>query len=256
MKLKDKVAVITGGAHGIGRAYCLGFAADGAKVVVADIDEKGAIATAQEILAKGGEALALETDISVEKSTEEMAKRAIKRFGAIDILVNNAAFFSRVPMSRATFDKISLPEWEKMMAVNLTGAFLCTRAIAPQMKARGGGKIINISSSAIFGGTGNRVHYLVTRAGIIGMTRGLAHELGQFNINVNCVAPGSTQSEELDIEDYEEKIEFRKRAIPSRALKRVEYPEDLVGTVIFLASKDSDFITGQTIVVDGGNVMH
>lgn len=256
MRLEDKVAIVTGGAHGIGHAYCLALSSEGAKVVIADIDEKGAIATAQEIEAKGGQALAVKTDISNQKSTEEMAKRAVEKFGAIDILINNAALFSRVPMTRATFDKISLEEWERMMTINLTGAFLCTRAVVPQMKAKGQGKIINISSSAFFTGTGNRVHYLTTRGGIIGMTRGLAHELGQFNINVNCVAPGSTLSEEPDIPDYDEKIELRKKAIPFRALKRVEYPEDLVGAIIFLASEDSGFITGQTIVVDGGHVMH
>jgi len=256
MRLKGKVAIVTGGAHGIGHAYCLALADEGAKVVVADIDEKGAIATVQEIEAKGGEALALKTDISDQKSTEEMAKRTVEKFGEIDILVNNAALFSRVPMTRATFDKIPLAEWERMMTVNLTGAFLCIRAVVPQMKTQGGGKIINISSSAYFTGTGNRVHYLTTRGGIIGMTRGLAHELGEFNINVNCVAPGSTLSEEADIQDYEKKVELRKRAVSLRALKRIEYPEDLVGAIVFLASKDSGFITGQTIVVDGGQVMH
>ncbi len=256
MRLRGKVAIVTGGAHGIGHAYCVAFAGEGAKVVVADIDENGAVATAREIESRGGEALAVKTDISDQQSTENMVERAVERFGAIDILVNNAALFSRIPMARATFDKIPIEEWERMMKVNITGAFLCVRAVVPYMKKQGGGKIINISSSAFFVGTGNRVHYLTTRGGIIGMSRGLSHELGQFNINVNCVAPGSTLSEETDIPDYEQKVEMRKKAVSSRALKRVEYPEDLVGTVIFLASKDSDFITGQTIVVDGGQVMH
>jgi 3-oxoacyl-[acyl-carrier protein] reductase len=256
MRLEGKVAIVTGGAHGIGRAYCLGLAAEGAKVVIADIDEEGANKTAHEIRAQGKEAMAIKVDISSLKDTEEMAKKTVKRFGTIDILVNNAALFGRPAMTRAPFDEIPLEEWDRMMAINITGTFYCHRAVAPTMKAQKSGKIINISSSTFFIGTANRVHYTTTRGAIIGMTRAMAQELGAWNINVNCVAPGSTVTEDPTMPDFDKMMEFRKAAIPPRAIKRLEYPEDLVGTVIFLASKDSDFVTGQTIVVDGGHFKH
>lgn len=254
MRLKDKVSIVTGGAHGIGRAYCLGMAGEGAKVVVADIDREGAIAIAHELGVKGSESLALRTDISNLESTQEMAQRTIERFGRIDILVNNAAIYATISFSHLPFDQIPLEEWNRVIAVNITGAFLCTRAVVPHMKAQGGGKIVNISSSTFWNGGFMSVHYVTTRGGIIGMTRSLARELGEFNINVNSVAPGSTLSE--DPNDKARGVEFRKKAIPPRSIKRVEYPEDLVGAVIFLTSNESDFITGQTIVVDGGHILH
>jgi len=250
-RLKGKVAIVTGGGHGIGRAYCLGLAAEGAEVAVVDIDEEAAQRVAQAIQEKGGGALAIRTDISDWASAQEMARATMEHFGKIDTLVNNAAIFGKVAISRVPFWEISLEEWDRVMDVNITGAWLCACAVFPHMKAQGG-KIINQSSAAFHLGMGNYAHYVASRGAIIGLTRAMARELGEFNINVNSIAPGSTLSED---NPDEERIEFCKRPIARRAIKRIEYPEDMVGALIFLASNDSDFITGQTIIVDGGSYM-
>ncbi len=252
-RLKDKVAIITGGAYGIGRAFCLGMADEGAKVVAADIDLKAAETTVKEIEAKGGEAIALKTDVSVPEETIEMAAKTAERFGGIDILVNNAAVNFRVQLTRAPFYELDLDEWDRVIAVNLKGPFLCTRAVFPYMKRRGAGKIINISSGTFFEGVDLFVHYVASKGGVIGLTRSLSTALGQYNINVNCIAPGRTLNEDPDDKAA---LEVCERRMMARSLKRIEYPDDLVGTAIFLASYDSDFITGQTIVVDGGDVKH
>lgn len=255
VRLKDKVAIVTGGSHGIGCAYCFGLAAEGSKVAVADIDKEAADKVAKAIQDQGGEAIAIKTDISEPTSTQEMAKRTVDRFGRIDILVNNAAIFGRVLISRVPFWKIDIEEWDRVMDVNIKGAWLCACAVFPHMKAQGGGKIINQSSSAFHGGIGNYAHYVASRGAIIGLTRSMARELGEFNINVNSLAPGATLSEENPEEASKARVEVCELSITPRAIKRMEYPNDLVGTLIFLASKDSDFITGQTIVVDGGSSM-
>ena len=253
MRLKGKVALVTGGAQSIGKAYVNGFSREGAKVVIADIDLGAAKATAAEVVNSGGEVLAIETDVSVLEDTLEMAKKTVERFGSIDILVNNAGVMNKVPVSRRTpFYELDLNEWDKVMAVNCKGVFLCTRAVFPYMKKQGAGKIINISSIQFHcGGTIKYVHYIASKAAVIGMTRALARELGENNINVNCIAPSAIVTEETTDTAT---LERHKRAAERRAIKRVEYPEDLVGTAIFLASSDSDFVTGQTIVVDGGDV--
>jgi 3-oxoacyl-[acyl-carrier protein] reductase len=254
MRLQGRVAIVTGGGHGIGRAYALGLAGEGASVVIAEIDAAAAEKVAQEIEAQGGQALAVPTDVSNEESTQAMAHRTVDRFGGIDILVNNASIFATVPMSRVGFEQISVEEWDRLMAVNLKGPWLCCRAVVPYMRQRGKGKIINISSGTILdGGGGTRAHYIASKAGVMGLTRVLAVELGKDNICVNTIAPGSTLSEE---NPSEEVLRFRQSRVGDRALARVERPEDLVGTVLFLASDDSDFITGQMIVVDGGAKMH
>ena len=252
MKLKGKVAIVTGGAHGLGRAYCLGLARKGARVVVADIDEKKAVTTAQEIEAEGGKAKALKVDVSIPGSTQEMAKKTVECFGKIDVLVNNAAIYRRSAMSVVPFYDLDLDEWDRVIAVNLKGPFLCIRAVFPYMRKQSKGKIINVTSNLFFSARDNFTHYIASKGGVVGLTRALAKELGQFNININCIAPGSTLSEEPS----DEALEYRKRVLPMRAIQRVEVPEDLVGTIVFLASSDSDFITGQTIVVDGGRVLH
>ena len=252
-RLEGKVAIVTGGAQGIGRAYALGMANEGAKLIIADVNLQAAEVTASDIQAKDGEALALETDVSSVQSTQEMAKTTAERFGGIDILINNAAVFGRVKISKMPFYELDVDEWDRVMAVNLKGAFLCCRAVFPYMKAQGGGKIINISSVQFFRAGGLYAHYTASKGGIIGLTRALARETGEYNINVNCIAPGSTFSEDPSDKAA---LEFREQAIARRAIKRVAYPEDLVGTAIFLASSDSDFITGQTILVDGGIIMH
>lgn len=257
LRLKDKVIIITGGAKGIGRAYGLGMADEGAKLVVADINLEAAKDTARDIQEKGGEALAIKTDVSSNEDTQAMASKTVERFGRIDVLINNAAVFERNKMLRAPFWEIDPGEWDRLMAVNLKGSFLCIRAVFPYMKAQGGGKIINISSPVAFIGSMNQLHYSTSKAGVIGLTRSLAREVGEYNINVNCIAPGATQNwEPSDKKVFERRQSILQQLLPERSLKRVELPNDLVGTAIFLASSDSDFITGQTIVVDGGAVMH
>src|SRR5205085_2976556 len=247
-RLDGRVAIVTGGGHGIGRAYARRLTEEGAKLVVAELDGAAAERVAAEV---GG--LALRTDVSDEASVAQMAQRTLERFGRIDILVNNAAMFATVPMSRAPFDELDPAEWDRMMAVNLRGTWLACRAVIPQMRQQRYGKIVNISSSTAIKGSASRIHYVTSKAGILGFTRTLAMEVGKDNICVNCIAPGSTLSEENPDEAL---IKYRQAAAATRALQRMQRPEDLVGAVAFFASSDSDFITGQTLVVDGGACMH
>ncbi|MDF1593584.1 MAG: 3-oxoacyl-ACP reductase FabG [Desulfobacterales bacterium] len=258
LRLKDKVAIVTGGGYGIGRAYAMGMAAEGAKVVIADINLDAARKAAADIQTAGGEALPLKIDVSSEKSTLEMAEKTKEHFGRIDILINNAAIFGRVKITRVPFYELDLEEWDRVFAVNLKGTLLCCRAVFPQMKARQSGKIINISSSGVLFGNPNYVHYVASKAGIIGLTRSLARELGAYNINVNCLLPGATVTEDPnDKEAMERRLKrFENNLLPKRCLKRVQYPDSLVGAIIFLASAESDFMTGQSIVVDGGDMLH
>lgn len=252
-RLEGRVAIVTGGGHGIGKAYATRLASEGAKLVIAEIDEKAAQAVAQELTATGHEALGVRTDVSDAASVEKMAAATIKRFGRIDVLVNNAAIFATVPMSRSPFDQITIDEWDRMMSVNLKGTWLASCAVIPQMRKQGYGKIINISSGTALKGSPSRIHYVTSKAGILGFTKTLANEVGKDNICVNCVAPGSTLSEENPDEGI---IKMRNQAVSSRALKRVQSPDDLTGAIVFFASADSDFITGQTLVVDGGACLH
>src|ERR1051325_5264165 len=247
-RLDARVAIVTGGGHGIGRAYAHRLAEEGAKLAIAELDAAAGERVAAEV---GG--LAVRTDVSDEASVAEMARSKLERFGRIDILVNNAAMFATVPMSRAPFDELDPAEWDRMMAVNLRGTWLACRAVIPQMRKQRYGKIINISSSTAIKGSASRIHYVTSKAGILGFTRTLAMEVGKDNICVNCVAPGSTLSEENADEAL---VNYRQAAASTRALQRMQRPEDLVGAVAFFASSDSDFITGQTLVVDGGACMH
>jgi 3-oxoacyl-[acyl-carrier protein] reductase len=248
--LKDKVAIVTGGGHGIGRAYCHGFAEAGARVVVADIDAPAAEKVSAEVIKQfDGKALAVRVDVANEESTKEMAKKTLDQFGKIDILVNNAAIFATIPMNRGGIDTIDPAEWDRMMAVNLKGLFFCCRAILPAMRQQKSGKVVNISSGTVLNGSAGRIHYVTSKAGVIGFTRCLAREVGDDNINVNAIAPGSTLSEQ---DPSEEVLKMRGARVTDRALKRVQLPKDLVGTVLFLSSPLSDFMTGQTVSVDGG----
>lgn len=248
--LKDKVVIVTGGGHGIGKAYCVGFGRAKARVVVADIDAVAAEQVVAQIRTETkSEALALDVDVSDENSTKDMAVATLRRFGRIDVLVNNAAIFATIPMNRGRIDEISSEEWDKLMAVNLKGIFFCSRAVLPTMRAQKSGKIINIASGTVFNGSPGRIHYVTSKAGTIGFTRTLAREVGEDNIQVNALAPGNTLSEE---NPTEEMLRFRQSSIGNRALKRVQVPQDVVGAMLFLASPLSDFITGQTINVDGG----
>jgi 3-oxoacyl-[acyl-carrier protein] reductase len=244
--LKDKVVIVTGGAHGIGKAYCKGFAGAGARIVIADIDSPGAEAAAGEI---GAQALPILVDVSNEDSTKKMAAQVLDRFGRIDVLVNNAAVFSVVPMNRGRIETIDPAEWDKLMAVNLRGLFFCCRAVLPTMRKQKSGKIVNIASGTAFAGSPGRIHYVTSKTATIGFTRTLAREVGGDNINVNCLAPGNTLSEE---NPNQETIRLRESSAGLRALKRVQVPQDVVGAMLFLASPLSDFMTGQTVNVDGG----
>jgi 3-oxoacyl-[acyl-carrier protein] reductase len=252
-RLKDQVLIVTGGAHGIGLAYCEGLAAEGARVVVADIDGQGAEAVAASLGESGHDALAVATDVSQPESTDTMARLTMERFGRIDGLINNAAIYQRPAVTRGPFEEIPVDEWDRLMGVNLRGVFLCCRAVVPHMKEQGRGKIVNISSGTVFNGSTQMLHYVTSKAGVIGLTRSLARELGDYNINVNAIAPGLTVSMDDDDEDKLLRFETRMQA---RSLKRLEGPQDLVGAVLFLCSTDSDFMTGQTMVVDGGAQMH
>jgi 3-oxoacyl-[acyl-carrier protein] reductase len=247
-RLQGRVAIVTGGGHGIGEAYARRLAEEGAAVVIAELDGPAAERVAAEVAG-----LAIATDVADQASVDNMARRTLERFGRIDILVNNAAIFATVPMSRAPFDQIDPAEWDRMMAVNLRGTWLACRAVVPQMRKQRYGKIINISSSTAIKGSASRIHYVSSKAGIIGFTKTLAMEVGKDNICVNCIAPGSTLSEENADDAL---IKYRQAAAATRALQRMERPEDLVGAVAFFASSDSDFITGQTLVVDGGACLH
>jgi len=244
--LKDRVVIVTGGAHGIGKAYCKGFADSGARIVIADIDKAGADAAAREI---GAQALPIQVDVSDEEATKKMAAQVLDGFGGIDVLINNAAIFSVVPMNRGTIETIDPQEWDKLMAVNLRGIFFCCRAVLPTMRRQKFGKIINIASGTVFAGSPGRIHYVTSKSATIGFTRTLAREVGGDNINVNCLAPGNTLSEENPTQEI---IHLRQSSAGLRALKRVQVPEDVVGAMLFLASSLSDFITGQTMNVDGG----
>ena len=247
--LKDSVVIVTGGAHGIGKAYCLGFAKAGARVVIADIDKPAGERLAGKITLGGAQGLAVHVDVSNEDAAKTMAAETIEHFGRIDVLVNNAAVFSVVPMNRGRIETIDPEEWDRLMAVNLRGLFFCCRAVLPAMRAQKSGKIITIASGTVFAGSPGRIHYVTSKAATIGFTRTLAREAGEYNINVNCLAPGNTLSEENPTEQM---IKFREASIGLRSLQRIQVPNDVVGAMLFLASPLSDFITGQTINVDGG----
>ncbi len=252
MKLKDKVAIVTGGGRGIGRAYALRFADEGARVAIADIIFDNARKVADEIKAKGGEALALETDITSEASTTEMAHKTLERFGKIDILLNNAAIFYGI--GGRSWDAWSTEDWDRMFAVNVRGGWLCAKAVFPQMKAQGKGKIVNVASSTADTGLPVLLPYTCSKGAVMTLTRSLARALGRYNINVNCISPGYTLSE-ASLNMPGRTPEADEAMIRGRCFRRQQHPEDLVGTAVFLASDDADFITGQVITVDGGEAM-
>jgi 3-oxoacyl-[acyl-carrier protein] reductase len=249
MKLKDKVVIVTGAARGLGREYALRFSIEGAKVMVCDVLDCSE--TAKEMESRGGEVLSLTTDVSSEQSTVEMAQETAARFGRIDVLVNNAAIFGGIELK--PFYEITVNEWDKLMAVNLKGMWLCCKAVFPFMKKQKKGKIINVASAVAFSGAPEFIHYTTSKGGVVSFTRALARTLGEYNINVNAIAPGLIQtSATLDMAPPE----VIEASIAGQCFKWRQEPEYLVGTVLFLASEESDFITGQTIVVDGGGILH
>lgn len=247
MRLEGKVAIVTGGGNGIGAAYVEGLAKEGASVVIADINEVHGMQMEKKISDFGYPAQFVRTDVTSEEDTLHMAEAALGKFGSIDILVNNAGIFPLCDFTELTFK-----QWKQVLAVNLDGVFLCSKAVTPQMIKQKSGKIINISTECIFMGFGQLVDYTASKAGVAGFTRALAEALGEHNINVNTVTPGLTASEQL-LHDQPENFEPH---VEAQCIKRVQKPEDLVGTIVFLASSDSDMITGQIINVDGGFNKH
>ena len=251
-RLDGRAAIVTGGAKGIGRHYSAALAAEGARVMIADIVD-GADVAAEIAARHGANSVASQIcDVSDEASVKALVARTLQRFGQIDILVNNAALYA--PLQEAKFTEIDVDLWDKVMAINLRGPFLMAKHVAPEMAKRQYGKIINIGSGTACRGIPWMLHYVTTKGGIMAMTRSMSRELGDDGIRVNTLMPGFTLSDSIVNENPGHVETARNRAIASRALKRDEQPEDLIGTLIFLSSADSDFITGQTIAVDGGNV--
>lgn len=240
--LKDKVVIVTGAGGGLGKAFAQAFAKAGAKVAIADINADGAVQTAKEI----DGSIAVTVDVTSEESVSAMAQKVMDSFGRIDILINNAAIYAGI--QRKPFYELSEKEWDLVMDVNLKGTWMASKAVFPFMKAQGGGKIINISSATVMSGSPQWSHYVASKGGVIGLTRSMAREVGDFNINVNNIAPGFTLTEaSLSLMDN-----AKEYGVQRGAIKRGSTADDIVGTALYLASSASDFVTGQTIVVDGG----
>jgi NAD(P)-dependent dehydrogenase (short-subunit alcohol dehydrogenase family) len=245
--LDGKVAIVTGGAQGIGRAIADQLAADGARIVIADL--KGA----EEAAADFPDGVGLTVDVASEDDVARMAAETIERCGAIDVLVNNAGLYASLPMR--PFEQIPVAEWRQVMDVNVLSMFLTCRAVVGHMREQGGGRIVNISSGTPFRGVPFLLHYVTSKGAIVALTRALAKELGGDDVLVNCVAPGFTMSD--GVHEHPEVIEaLRDVSIGSRTLKRDQVPADVVGAVAFLCGPGATFITGQTMVIDGGQYFH
>ncbi len=251
MRLSERVAIVTGSGQGIGKAIALGMAREGARVVIAELNPDTGKQTERDILAAGGTAMAAVTDVSLEASVQETVKKTIATFGRVDILVNDAAYPS-VP--RKPWYELSAEDWRKLLNVDLLGYFLCAKAVFPAMKSQQSGRIINLSSSTVLGLSGNAapLPYVCAKSGVIGFTRVLARQVGEYGINVNAIMPGSTMTERIQGRHSAEYVENYNS---QRCIKRSGQPQDLVGVAVFLASDDSSFITGQAILVDGGRGM-
>jgi 3-oxoacyl-[acyl-carrier protein] reductase len=253
MRLKNKVAIITGAAHGIGKAYARRFAEEGAHVVIADIDGTAGETAAKALSDNSLSAWARTTDVRDFTSVEGLMQECARRFGRVDILLNNAAIYVTQRLWKGPVEDLEIGEWDRVIEVNLKGVFLCSKAAIPIMKQQKSGKIINIASGTFFSGSGNMPHYTTAKGGVVALTRVMARQLGEWGINVNCMTPGSTMSEDNVTEEV---LARRESSVDKRAFKRIERPVDIVGTAVFLASPDSDFITGQLVVVEGGGIMH
>ena len=246
-ELAGRVVIVTGAGQGIGRVYAQRFAEAGAIPVVAEIDAQNAERVCAEITAKGHTAYAVPTDVAEPQSVEAMARWVLERTGRIDVLVNNAALYTRI--SRGSFDTLPLDEWEQVLRVNVTGAFLCARAVLPAMRRARWGRIINISSSTVLLGRPNFLHYVTSKAALIGMTRAMAREVGADGITVNSLLPGLTKTE---IDAAGATPEVWETILARQCIPRQETPDDVASVALFLASPASAFVTGQSIVVDGG----
>jgi NAD(P)-dependent dehydrogenase (short-subunit alcohol dehydrogenase family) len=246
-RLAGKVAIVTGGAQGIGRAIADELAGDGARIVVADL--KGA----EEAAARYDGGVGLTVDVAAEADVERMTAATVERCGGVDILVNNAGLYASLAMR--PFDQIPVEEWRQVMDVNVLSMFLTSRAIVPRMRERGGGRIVNISSGTPFRGVPFLLHYVTSKGAIVALTRALAKELGPDGVLVNCVAPGFTMSD--GVHEHPEVIEaLQDVSVSARTIKRDQVPEDVVGAVAFLCGPESTFLTGQTMVIDGGQYFH
>lgn len=250
MRLKNKVIIVTGGANGIGRIYCEHLCSEGARVVIADLDLESAAALAKSLNPRSGErrALPLRVDVTSESDTEEMARATLKAFKRIDVLVNNAGTYPHVE-----FEKISYEDWRRVLTVNLDSVFLCSKAVLASMKKQGSGKIINIATDLVWTGLAGMSHYISAKAGVVGFTRSLAREIGEHGITVNAIAPGAVIPNAHLSEVARKRVDL---IISVQCIKREQRPEDLVGVLVFFASSDSDFISGQVYTVDGGLTNH
>jgi NAD(P)-dependent dehydrogenase (short-subunit alcohol dehydrogenase family) len=246
-RLKNRVAIVTGAGQGIGRALALGLAREGAEVVIADINDENAASVKREIEGLGGTALAASTDVSNEDSVQTMVDKSLRQFGKLDILINNAGIF---PVS--SVEEMKEEDWDRVIGTNLVGAFLCSRAVAGKFLHQGSGRIISMTSGRAFQGAKNAAHYASSKAGIIGFSKSLALELASCQITVNVICPGITDTAQPRGHQSEEQIYSQAQTIP---LGRIGQPEDLVGTAVFLASDAAAFITGQTVIVNGGSIM-
>lgn len=244
-EFQDKVVIVTGAAGGLGRAFAEGFAGAGARLVVADIDEAGVRETASLLTASGADAHPVQVDVTDKASTDALAQAAINAFGRIDVLINNAAIYAT--LTRTPFQDIDPTEWDRVMAVNVKGTWLCSSSVLDQM-TQPGGRIVNIASATVFSGSPLWMHYVASKSAVIGMSRVMAREVGTRGITVNVIAPGFTLTEaSLSlIEDAEQ------YGVDRGAIKRASQPEDIVGTAMFLAGESAGYMTGQTLIVDGG----
>jgi NAD(P)-dependent dehydrogenase (short-subunit alcohol dehydrogenase family) len=251
-RLDGRVAIVTGGAKGIGQHYARALAAAGARLMIADIADGKDVAASLAREHGANSVASAVTDVSEETAVKALVAETMDRFGKIDVLVNNAALFA--PLRETKCTDIETAVWDKVMAINLRGPFLMVKHVVPHMSARGYGKIINIGSGSIFHGIPWMLHYVTSKGGIMAMTRVLALELGEHGIRVNTLSPGLTMSETLMAENPGHIATARDKVLASRSLKRDAHPQDLLGALIFLAGAESDFMTGQNVLVDGGNV--
>ncbi|MGB7859498.1 MAG: 3-oxoacyl-ACP reductase family protein [Acidimicrobiia bacterium] len=247
MSLQDKVAIVTGGAQGIGKAIADGLAAEGARIVIADLNN------AQEAASNYDAGLGVTVDVSSPDQVDSLVAEVVSECGGVDILINNAGIYASLEMR--PFDQIPVEEWRKVMDINVLSMFLTSRAVVPHMRDRGAGRIVNISSGTPFRGVPFLAHYVTSKGAVVTFTRVLAKELGGDNILVNCVAPGFTISD--GVKDHPEVLEaLAEVSVSARTLKRDQTPEDVVGAVVFFCSPSAGFVTGQTMVIDGGQYFH
>ena len=250
-RFEGRVALVTGAAQGIGAEFASGLAFEGAKITIADtVSGKDVV---DNIIERGGDAIDVRCDVSDEKSSQLAVSATVEAYGRLDILINNAALFNNI--LRAHFDEITIEEWDRVCGVNVRGVWLMCKAAVPEMRKNSYGKIINISSARALRGAPGFLHYDTSKAAVLGITRSLAKEIGDDGINVNSLVLGSIASENVLKRHTEDGVTMDE-TIATRALKRSEHPKDLVGACLFLASNDSAFMTGQSLVVDGGGVMH